>query len=126
MPVSDFSHFFATAEGDTREPCDYQKRLACGARLQGQSKTNWLIHVGSCQSQPIDILIGLGNTAAVILSWLWNHHRKASSKVASTSVESPALSTWPRRLIYCLPLRTLVEQTRDEAKNESPPSRKHF
>ncbi len=40
---------------------------------------------------------GLGKTAAVVLGWAWKH----------AVVESPT----PRRLVYCLPMRTLVEQT---------------
>jgi CRISPR-associated endonuclease/helicase Cas3 len=51
----------------------------------------------------IDVPTGLGKTAAVVLAWLWNRvHEKSES--------------WPRRLVYCLPMRTLVEQTRDEAR----------
>lgn len=49
----------------------------------------------------ITIPTGLGKTAAVILSWLW---RRINSTPGT-----------PRRLIYCLPMRVLVEQTRDEA-----------
>jgi CRISPR-associated endonuclease/helicase Cas3 len=47
-----------------------------------------------------DVLIaptGLGKTAAVVLAWLW--------RLQSTPGETP------RRLVYCLPMRTLVEQT---------------
>jgi len=44
---------------------------------------------------------GLGKTAAVILSWLWKR---------TTQPE-----TTPRRLVYCLPMRTLVEQTAENA-----------
>lgn len=40
---------------------------------------------------------GLGKTAAVVLGWLW---RLQSAPEAI-----------PRRLVYCLPMRTLVEQT---------------
>ena len=40
---------------------------------------------------------GLGKTAAVVLGWAWQH----------ITAESPP----PRRLVYCLPMRTLVEQT---------------
>lgn len=40
---------------------------------------------------------GFGKTAAVILAWLW--------KVRAGDLESP------RRLVYCLPMRSLVEQT---------------
>ncbi len=40
---------------------------------------------------------GLGKTAAVLLAWLWRR------RIAPGAT--------PRRLIYCLPMRTLVEQT---------------
>ncbi|NJO56774.1 MAG: DEAD/DEAH box helicase, partial [Rhodospirillales bacterium] len=45
---------------------------------------------------------GLGKTAAVILAWLWRRrvHPEAT----------------PRRLVYCLPMRTLVEQTAENAR----------
>ncbi len=68
-------------------PYDYQSRLADGL----------------CESRLINIPTGLGKTAAVVLAWLYNrvHLGKAD---------------WPRRLVYCLPMRTLVEQTRDEAQ----------
>jgi CRISPR-associated endonuclease/helicase Cas3 len=46
---------------------------------------------------------GFGKTAAVLAAWLW----KVSEKDAET----------PRRLVYCLPMRTLVEQTEDAAKS---------
>ena len=40
---------------------------------------------------------GLGKTAAVVLSWLW---KRATSPGGA-----------PRRLVYCLPMRTLADQT---------------
>ncbi len=45
---------------------------------------------------------GTGKTATAVLGWLWRyfHTRKLT----------------PRRLVYCLPMRVLVEQTRDEAR----------
>jgi len=43
---------------------------------------------------------GAGKTAAVVVAWLWKCFCE-SSRRAST----------PRRLVYCLPMRTLVEQT---------------
>ena len=49
----------------------------------------------------LKIPTGAGKTAAVVVSWLWRRQ-----------VE-PA--TTPRRLVYCLPMRVLVEQTRDLA-----------
>ena len=40
---------------------------------------------------------GLGKTAAVVLAWLWKR--------------ATAPDTVPRRLVYCLPMRTLADQT---------------
>lgn len=91
-----FEDFFATAttpSGEsTRLPYDYQRRLA------GRP----------CESLLINIPTGLGKTAAVVLAWLWNRvaHPDAVHRDA-----------WPRRLVYCLPMRTLVEQTRDETRS---------
>lgn len=45
---------------------------------------------------------GLGKTAAVILAWLWRR------------LTDPGRT--PRRLVYCLPMRTLVEQTAENAR----------
>ena len=85
-----FDRFFngATASNGAtgHEPFDYQRRLA-----GGDSGT-------ACRSQLINIPTGLGKTAGVVLAWLWN--RAQLQKLE-----------WPRRLVYCLPMRTLVEQT---------------
>jgi CRISPR-associated endonuclease/helicase Cas3 len=45
---------------------------------------------------------GSGKTSTAILGWLWRYFYSGKST--------------PRRLVYCLPMRVLVEQTRDEAK----------
>lgn len=45
---------------------------------------------------------GLGKTAAIVMAWLW---RRRSSPHET-----------PRRLIYCLPMRTLVEQTAESVR----------
>jgi CRISPR-associated endonuclease/helicase Cas3 len=84
-----FPDFFKTATGNL--PYDYQDRLA----------------MAPSASRLICIPTGLGKTAAVILAWLWNRVAQPDTVVRNT---------WPRRLIYCLPMRTLVEQTRDEAE----------
>ncbi|MEW5980201.1 MAG: CRISPR-associated helicase Cas3' [Acidobacteriota bacterium] len=93
-----FTQFFEAASSHT--PYGYQCRLACGERQPNESQQQWLSHGAACQSRLIDIPTGLGKTAAVVLAWLWNR----------LAVSSP---TWPRRLVYCLPMRVLVEQTRD-------------
>ena len=45
---------------------------------------------------------GLGKTAAVVLGWAWQH-------IAAEYAP-------PRRLVYCLPMRTLVDQTEQNVK----------
>jgi CRISPR-associated endonuclease/helicase Cas3 len=89
MSQLSFDTFFYTATGNA--PYDYQSRLA-----GNDSGT-------VCRSQLINIPTGLGKTAAVTLAWLWNR----------AHLHKPE---WPRRLIYCLPMRTLVEQTQDEVQ----------
>jgi CRISPR-associated endonuclease/helicase Cas3 len=84
-----YDTFFQSATGNT--PYDYQSRLA-----GSDSGT-------ACRSQLINIPTGLGKTAAVVLAWLWNRVQLQNPK-------------WPRRLVYCLPMRTLVEQTRDNVR----------
>jgi CRISPR-associated endonuclease/helicase Cas3 len=82
-----YPDFFSTASGSDRQPYDYQVRLADLA----------------CESRLITVPTGLGKTAAVVLAWLYNRVHQSKSD-------------WPRRLVYCLPMRTLVEQTAGEAK----------
>lgn len=81
-----FPEFFSHATGKPA-PYNYQVRLA----------------EEPCQSRLINIPTGLGKTAAVILAWLWNRAHLRSNG-------------WPRRLVYCLSMRTLVEQTAGEAE----------
>lgn len=90
MPQA-FDAFFKSATGNT--PYAYQRHLAGGDTGR------------PCASQLINIPTGLGKTAAVVLAWLWN-------RVAHP--DGVHRDTWPRRLVYCLPMRTLVEQTEAE------------
>lgn len=84
--MNDFQIFFNSATGHT--PFDYQIRLVEGNELP----------------EFLDVPTGAGKTAAAILAWLWRRRYHASQAVRQNT---------PRRLIYCLPMRTLVEQTRD-------------
>ena len=104
VPKCNFDDFFRTATGHEQGPFDYQCRLACGERA-GHAESDWLANPDpdGCRSRLIDIPTGLGKTAAVVLAWLWNRLRIRNSE-------------WPRRLVYCLPMRTLVEQTETEAR----------
>jgi CRISPR-associated endonuclease/helicase Cas3 len=85
----DYNQFFSKSFEEPNNPFPYQSRLA-GAGLEESAST--------CESRLIAVPTGLGKTAAVVLAWLWNRvHRRSNS--------------WPRRLVYCLPMRTLAEQT---------------
>jgi CRISPR-associated endonuclease/helicase Cas3 len=91
-----FDQLFHAATGHA--PYDYQHRLAVGSAP------------GVCASQLIQVPTGLGKTAAVVLAWLWNR----AGLPLRTSDFALRTSPWPRRLVYCLPMRTLVEQTERE------------
>lgn len=54
----------------------------------------------------IEIPTGLGKTLAVTVGWSWRRSALSGHRDAT-----------PRRLVYCLPMRVLVEQTRDVAVN---------
>jgi CRISPR-associated endonuclease/helicase Cas3 len=95
-----FNSVFQKATGDV--PYGYQCSLACGADPKPE-QPEALGSGTECRSQLVSIPTGLGKTAAVVLAWLWNRVHLKSDQ-------------WPRRLVYCLPMRTLVEQTRDEAE----------
>ncbi len=90
MSSQNFTTFFSASFEDERNPYDYQRGLA----------------ESPCESRLITIPTGLGKTAAVVLAWLWNRCGQP---------DATKRAQWPRRLVYCLPMRTLVEQTRDEA-----------
>lgn len=81
----DFDDFFLKATGN--KPYPYQKKLATDPELPDLIK----------------IPTGAGKTAAVILAWLWRR-RFAEEKIRKNT---------PRRLVYCLPMRVLVEQTKE-------------
>lgn len=68
------------------EPYPYQRHLA---------EDTW--------PEILNIPTGLGKTAAVTLAWLWR--RRENNK-----------ADLPRRLVWCLPMRVLVEQTYDNIR----------
>lgn len=72
-----------------REPYPYQEKLA--------TASGWpeLLHIPT----------GMGKTAAVTLAWVYKRGWQASGERADIGTDTP------RRLIWCLPMRVLVEQT---------------
>lgn len=86
-----FSAFFARGTGG-HEPYPYQAKLAEAAHMPTLLK----------------IPTGAGKTEAAILGWLYRRFRHPDQMVRGST---------PRRLVYCLPVRTLVEQTVNRAKD---------
>ncbi|MBA3916674.1 MAG: DEAD/DEAH box helicase, partial [Acidobacteriales bacterium] len=82
---------FRRAMGEEISPLPYQERLA----IEGRAVPSLL-----------DVPTGLGKTAAAILGWLWRRRFEPEQAVRDDT---------PRRLVYCLPMRVLVEQTYQEA-----------
>jgi CRISPR-associated endonuclease/helicase Cas3 len=81
--MTDFAEWFRSITGN--DPFPYQVQLATQSDLPSL----------------VDIPTGAGKTAAIVLGWLWRRH----------CAPSPIPQATPRRLVYCLPMRTLVEQT---------------
>lgn len=77
-----FSEFFSVAMGGGASPWPYQEEL-------GQQP---------CVDRLIEVPTGCGKTAAAVLSWLYRSVILGDER-------------WPKRLVFCLPMRTLVEQT---------------
>lgn len=83
----DFARFFEAATG--HQPFPFQRDF--------------------CLSQELPALVkvptGLGKTAMAVVGWLWRRFGGDENLKMNT----------PRRLVYCLPMRVLVEQTRENA-----------
>lgn len=79
-----YADYFKKAVGF--DPYPYQTALAEGARVP----------------IPLKISTGAGKTEAAILGWLYRRFEHPNEAVRDST---------SRRLVYCLPMRTLVEQT---------------
>lgn len=99
-----FQDAFVRSRGTSQAPYGYQCRLAGGPNAAPDGA---FTHGTECRSQLINIPTGLGKTAGVVLAWLWNRVGQP---------DEAARAQWPRRLVYCLPMRTLVEQTEEEVR----------
>jgi CRISPR-associated endonuclease/helicase Cas3 len=82
--MTSYSSFFSAATGV--EPFPYQDRFATELALPDL----------------VAAPTGAGKTATAVIGWLWRrrHHPDATVRAGT-----------PRRLVFCLPMRTLVEQT---------------
>ena len=82
-----FDQWFANLTGHD-SPRPWQRELADAA---------------TCRDQLIRIPTGLGKTEGVLATWSFHRLGQADDR-------------WPRRLIWCLPMRVLVEQTEQVAR----------
>ncbi len=87
MNLTRFDAFFRKATGSA--PFPFQERFAEGL------------------PPLVSVPTGLGKTAMVVVGWLWRRFGGDEGRQAAT----------PRRLVYCLPMRVLVEQTRNNARD---------
>jgi len=87
------------------EKCEFHQ-LFCAAT--GYEPYPWQDHLVINEQIPlvIDVPTGLGKTPAAILAWLWRR-RFAPEYIRNKT---------PRRLVYCLPTRSLVTQTEEAAR----------
>jgi CRISPR-associated endonuclease/helicase Cas3 len=85
--MTTYREIFRRATG-LAEPYPYQERLATGP---------W--------PELLDVPTGMGKTAAIALSWVWKRGWRDGGRLAGLAPDTP------RRLVYCLPMRVLVEQT---------------
>ncbi len=88
-----YAAFFAHAGGGS----------ASSPPLQAHPWQTELAQGDACGDRLIRIPTGFGKTLGVLVAWLW--HRVACNDDA-----------WPRRLVWCLPMRVLVEQTEAEVR----------
>jgi len=95
MRTDSFEGFFrkATASRDLpgREPYPYQTAFAVSESIPAL----------------LNVPTGVGKTATAILGWVYRRRAHPTAAVRSAT---------PRRLVYCLPMRTLVEQTERVAR----------
>lgn len=89
MSSRPFRSFFEEATGLRTGPHQYQIDLAENERLP----------------EILAVPTGCGKTAAAVLSWAWRRREHPQSHIRQGT---------PRRLVYCLPMRTLVEQVHEE------------
>lgn len=85
----EFNNLFSRiADDSARRPHDWQRELA---------------HEPMICDRLIRVPTGFGKTLGVLAAWVWNYHDQKHTE-------------WPRRLVWCLPMRVLVEQTEAEVR----------
>ena len=75
-----------------------------GGRLSAHGWQQELAGKDECANSLIRIPTGFGKTLGVLAAWAWHRVRRENDD-------------WPRRLVWCLPMRVLVEQTENEVRS---------
>lgn len=86
--MTGFSQFFTKLTGDKNPHC-WQRDISDPLE---------------CGNRLVRVPTGFGKTVGVFATWVW--HRVCQRK-----------EDWPRRLVWCLPMRVLVEQTEGEVRS---------
>ena len=87
-PSSRDSDRFFTRLGDVEAPHHWQRELSLAS---------------ACGNRLIRIPTGFGKTLGVLAAWVWHRLCRRDDE-------------WPRRLVWCLPMRVLVEQTESDVR----------
>lgn len=103
--MNGFSAWFTHLTGHEKGPLSWQEQVAASGR---------------CGDRLIRVPTGMGKTEGILAAWLWNAVEQGRRE-------------WPRRLVWCLPMRVLVEQTISVAERlasrlvnrNSPPTNIH-
>lgn len=85
--MPDYRTWFGSVSG-ALSPYEWQRELGEGTH---------------CANRLVRVPTGLGKTLGVLGAWVYNRVVRHDD-------------TWPRRLVWCLPMRVLVEQTEAEAR----------
>ena len=87
--------------------------------VTGWRPHDWQAALGSateCDNRLIRIPTGLGKTEGVLAAWLLHSVRPAFQPDNPGQPGKADVQTWPRRLVWCLPMRVLVEQTAERCR----------
>ena len=84
-----YEEFFRRATNAANAPFPFQTAFATASEIPSL----------------VQVPTGLGKTAMAVIGWLWRRNG-AGPRLCGAA---------PRRLVYCLPMRVLVEQTRERA-----------
>ena len=91
--MNTFTKFFQTATTSKEKPIGFLPRQWQGNLGANENAGDLLIRIPT----------GEGKTLGILSTWLYHAIEKTNS-------------AWPKRLVWCLPMRTLVEQTSNEAE----------